>query len=517
MNTVVKNNSSLDQNYVLNPLDENKLNAHIESLKERFPEFKDKSKEEMLTILRDNENRNDYETTSPYRLSLDELTTVSKQEIDQENVGGYEKKKIARAKRMKERKTAKGLDTECRMKEKLEKSWDLPSFEHLAVAMDFTQQALDKWTTPAHIEKLIDSKIHLNDLQGHLSHIYNKPISPWMIQHIQELVFSGKALLRDLMVGKLDGEYGPESINFLWTRKYELNLGTATTKVNRLLNSNYVDKKTLELTDEKLKASLTSGMMQHYGVSKEFIEDGLTLYIDPSEKFDYFSTFLQIIRRIAENTLKHDTTIPEENKDWIKSSLETIPEKWVEIYKEKTEGTEKLIAYSVIVDVLRTRLDDSGTAVRDWNNLDNFIPEINSSTQLWHQEMLDAQENFMKLLQHNFSTVRPWIGIDYTETEKWNHISYHGKYGKVEITSHLNFSIPADWWKRKPLTMLIYFDPDKQDFFLNKAWVSCPAGVDYNVNIDLLEDNKLRDIPLSKITQAQIQQYADCFTLREKK
>ena len=91
----------------------------------------------------------------------------------------------------------------------------MPSFEHLAVAMDFTQQALDKWTTPAHIEKLIDSKIHLNDLQGHLSHIYNKPISPWMIQHIQELVFSGKALLRDLMVGKLDGEYGPESINFL--------------------------------------------------------------------------------------------------------------------------------------------------------------------------------------------------------------------------------------------------------------------------------------------------------------
>ncbi|MEI6774045.1 MAG: hypothetical protein WCL18_04525 [bacterium] len=65
--------------------------------------------------------------------------------------------------------------------------------------------------------------------------------------------------------------------------------------------------------------------------------------------------------------------------------------------------------------------------------------------------------------------------------------------------------------------MRIYFDPNQQDFFLNKDGVSCPEGVDYHVNFDPLDEHNLRDIPLSKITQAQIQQYADCFTLREKK
>jgi hypothetical protein len=87
----------------------------------------------------------------------------------------------------------------------------------------------------------------------------------------------------------------------------------------------------------------------------------------------------------------------------------------------------------------------------------------------------------------------------------------------VEITSHLIFSIPAGGEKRKHLAMKIYFDPDKKDFFLNKEGVSCPQGVDYNVDFDLLEKSNLRDVPLSKITQTQIQQYADFFTLREKK
>jgi hypothetical protein len=80
----------------------------------------------------------------------------------------------------------------------------------------------------------------------------------------------------------------------------------------------------------------------------------------------------------------------------------------------------------------------------------------------------------MKIICNHLSTVRPGISIGYTETEKRNHISYHVKYGKVEITSHLSFSIPAGKGKRKYLAMKIYFDPDKKDFFLNKKGVSSP-------------------------------------------
>jgi hypothetical protein len=256
----------------------------------------------------------DYETTSPHRLSLHELTTLSQQTSDKEKLDNYIIKKDKRTKRMAERKPATGFAEERKMKQKLEHSRST-SFDQLAVAMDFTQQALDTRITPSHIEKLIDSKLHLNNLQEYLDKIYNKPVPPQMLQCIQTLAISGKALLRDLMEGKLDGQYGPNKINLLETRKYELNLGTAAIKVNNALHSNYVDKKSLNLTDEKLKDSLTSGMMQHYGVSKDFIEDGLTLYIDPSGKFDYIGTFLEIISKIAENTLKHDTTIPNENKN----------------------------------------------------------------------------------------------------------------------------------------------------------------------------------------------------------
>jgi hypothetical protein len=67
------------------------------------------------------------------------------------------------------------------------------------------------------------------------------------------------------------------------------------------------------------------------------------------------------------------------------------------------------------------------------------------------------------------------------------------------------------------LAMKIYFDPDKKDFFLNKKGVSSPEWIDYTVDFALLENNKLRDIPLCQITHTQIQQYADCFTPREKK
>ena len=55
---------TIDHNYLPDFFDDpGKLNEHIASLKKRFPEFQDKSREEMLTILRDNENRIDYETT----------------------------------------------------------------------------------------------------------------------------------------------------------------------------------------------------------------------------------------------------------------------------------------------------------------------------------------------------------------------------------------------------------------------------------------------------------------------
>ena len=502
---------TIDHNYLPDFFDDpGKLNEHIASLKKRFPEFKDKSREEMLTILRDNENRIDYETTWPYRPSLEGLTRFSQQETDQKKLDNYIEKKNKRTNMMKERKPATGLTVERTMKEKLEHSW-ANSFEQLAVAMDFTQQALDNRITPSHIEKLIDSKME------QISHIYTKHVPMEMMVQINELLFSGKAVLRDLMEGKLDGQYGPDKINILGTRKYTLHPDIATTKVNDLLDSNYVDKKMLGLTDEKLVSSLTSGMMKHYGVSKDFIEDGLILHIDPSGKFDYMKTFLEIIRRIAENELDHNKTIPIENKDWIKKSLYAISEEGVNIDQKTTEGTEKLVAYSVILDVLRTRLDESGVAIRDWGNIDNLIPQANSSTKLWHQEILDAQENSMKLLQNHFSKVRPWIGIDYTETDKRNHVSYHGKDGKIDVTSHLTFSIPSTGERKKPLVMLIYFDPDRKDYFLNKEGVSCPEGVNYKVNINSIEDNNLRNIPLSEITQAQIQQYADCFTLPEKK
>ncbi|MEI6774046.1 MAG: hypothetical protein WCL18_04530 [bacterium] len=317
---------AIDHNYVPDLFDDpEKLNAHIASLKERFPEFQDKSREEMLALLRDNETRVDYETTSPHRLSLDGLATFAQQTSDQEKLDNYIIKKNKRTKRMAERTPATGFDEERKMKQKLEYSRST-SFDQLAVAMDFTQQALDKRITPSHVEKLIDSKIHVNDLQRHLSHIYNTNVPLRIIIKINELLFSGKALLRDLMEGKLDGQYGPNKKNILGTTKYQLNLDTATKKVNTLLNSNYVDKKSLNITDENLRNSLASGMMKHYGVSWDFIEDGLTLLIDPSGKFDYMKTFLEIIRRIAENTLDHDTTIPQENKDGIKRSLYEIPE-----------------------------------------------------------------------------------------------------------------------------------------------------------------------------------------------
>ena len=507
---------TIDHNYLPDFFDDpGKLNEHIASLKKRFPEFQDKSREEMLTILRDNENRIDYETTWPYRPSLEGLTRFSQQETDQKKLDNYIEKKNKRTNMMKERKPATGLTVERTMKEKLEHSW-ANSFEQLAVAMDFTQQALDHWINPSHIEELIDAKLHVGDLQTYLSHLYKKHIPMEMIVQINELLFSGKALLRDLMEGKLDGQYGPDKINILGTRKYALNIDTATKKVNNSLESNYVDKKMLGLTYDKLKSSLTFGMMKHYGVSIDFIEDGLTLQIDPSGKFDYMQTFLEIIRRIAENEFDHNKTIPVENKNWIKKALYEIPEEWVDINQKTTEWTEKIIAYTVILDVLRSKLDDSGTTVRDWGNIDNLIPEANSSTQLWHQEMLDAQENSLQILQNHFSKVRPWIGIDFAETEKRNHISYHGKDGKVQVTSHLTFSIPSTGERRKPLVMLIYFDPERKDYFLNKEGVSCPEGINYKVDFNSIEDNHLRNIPLSEITQAQIQQYADCFTLPEK-
>ena len=190
MNVLVKTNSHHNANGLPKPLGaEREEGQHIDSLKKRFPEFKDKTDEEMLEILNAYEKKDEH----------------------------YSKRveNAVRVKRMKDWIPATGLDTERRAQEELKEAYIYNAPKRLSKAMNFTQQALDKWTTPSHIEKLVDSKIHLNDLQGHLSHIYNKPISPRMIECIEELVFSGKALLRDLMVGKLDGEYGPESINFL--------------------------------------------------------------------------------------------------------------------------------------------------------------------------------------------------------------------------------------------------------------------------------------------------------------
>ena len=89
---------------------------------------------------------------------MEGLTRFSQQETDQKKLDNYIEKKNKRTNMMKERKPATGLTVERTMKEKLEHSW-ANSFEQLAVAMDFTQQALDNRITPSHIEKLIDSKM----------------------------------------------------------------------------------------------------------------------------------------------------------------------------------------------------------------------------------------------------------------------------------------------------------------------------------------------------------------------